>query len=197
MFCKRCSKEFIQNQPFQIYCSNSCAQAYYREKNKTQNCLFCGTPTHNPKFCGHKCSHSHKLANGQIKFKQRTKKCKKCEALILSVWTYCRNCKPVKTKYIPDITLKEATYELHHKSSAFALVRSRARIVAKTHNLNTCKHCGYSRHVEIAHIKPIASYPEDTMLSEINDISNLIPLCPNCHWEFDHPKEAQTGLEPA
>jgi predicted HNH restriction endonuclease len=26
------------------------------------------------------------------------------------------------------------------------------------------------------------------MISEINKPENLIILCPNCHWEFDHPE---------
>ena len=32
----------------------------------------------------------------------------------------------------------------------------------------------------------IHSFNENSLVSEVNDISNLIPLCPNCHWEFDN-----------
>jgi hypothetical protein len=49
-----------------------------------------------------------------------------------------------------------------------------------------CKNCGYDRHVEICHIRPINSFPEDTPVAVVNDLSNLVALCPNCHWEFDH-----------
>lgn len=51
-----------------------------------------------------------------------------------------------------------------------------------------CSKCGYDKHFQICHIKSISSFPDDTMLSEINNISNVVALCPNCHWEFDNLK---------
>jgi HNH endonuclease len=51
-----------------------------------------------------------------------------------------------------------------------------------------CK-CGYSKHVEICHIKEVKSFPDDAKIKEINDPSNLLYLCPNCHWEFDNSKK--------
>ena len=49
-----------------------------------------------------------------------------------------------------------------------------------------CWLCGYDKHIEIAHIKAVADFDDSSLVSEINDIHNLIPLCPNHHWEFDH-----------
>ena len=49
-----------------------------------------------------------------------------------------------------------------------------------------CWLCGYDKHIEIAHIKAVADFDDSSLISEINDIHNLIPLCPNHHWEFDH-----------
>jgi ferredoxin-like protein FixX len=46
--------------------------------------------------------------------------------------------------------------------------------------------CGYEKHVQICHIMPVRQFPDDATLEEINDPSNLVLLCPNCHWEFDH-----------
>ena len=86
-----------------------------------------------------------------------------------------------------DKTLRDAIYEKHHKSSAFALVRSRARTKMKQAGLlYCCMNCGYDKHVEVCHITPISAFSEDTMISEINSEENLMALCPNCHWEFDH-----------
>jgi hypothetical protein len=48
--------------------------------------------------------------------------------------------------------------------------------------------CGYVKHVEVAHRKDVASFPDSALISEINDISNLVGLCPTHHWEFDHQK---------
>lgn len=49
-----------------------------------------------------------------------------------------------------------------------------------------CAVCGYSHHVEIAHLRSVSSFPDDAKISEINSIDNLLPLCPNHHWEFDN-----------
>lgn len=49
-----------------------------------------------------------------------------------------------------------------------------------------CSNCGYDKHVEVCHIKSISSFNNESKISEINDISNLILLCPNCHWELDN-----------
>ena len=48
-----------------------------------------------------------------------------------------------------------------------------------------CVICGYDKHVEIAHIKSVSEFSGNSLISEINDVNNLIALCPNHHWEFD------------
>lgn len=47
------------------------------------------------------------------------------------------------------------------------------------------KNVGYSKYVELAHVKAISSFPETATLGEINDPSNIFVLCPNCHRELD------------
>lgn len=49
-----------------------------------------------------------------------------------------------------------------------------------------CQNCGYSKHVEVCHIKPVSKFPDTAKLDEVNNITNLLLLCPNCHYEFDH-----------
>ena len=51
---------------------------------------------------------------------------------------------------------------------------------------NGCEQCGWKHHVEVCHIKSISDFSKDTVVSVINDRSNLKLLCPNCHWLFDH-----------
>jgi hypothetical protein len=131
-------------------------------------------------FCSRSCSAS--FNNKTSPRRKKTKKCLNCDNKILSSRKYCKDCKYHKI----DHTLNEAIYVQHHKSSAFALVRSRARLVAKEQNWTSCKKCGYDKHIEIAHKKSISSFDGSTKLSTINSPSNLIPLCPNCHWEFDN-----------
>ena len=49
-----------------------------------------------------------------------------------------------------------------------------------------CAKCGYSKHIEIAHIKAVSDFDDSATITEINSIDNLIALCPNHHWEYDH-----------
>ncbi len=65
-------------------------------------------------------------------------------------------------------------------------IRSQAnKIYSKLKN-SSCIKCGYTLFVELAHIDAIANFGLESLVSEVNDVSNIIPLCPNCHWEFDH-----------
>ena len=59
-----------------------------------------------------------------------------------------------------------------------------------------CAACGYSKHTEVCHIRPIRDFPITALISDVNDPSNLIRLCPNCHWEFDHGLISPLGVEP-
>lgn len=134
----------------------------------------------NNHYCSRSCS--AKSTNKTPK-RVKTKKCKTCQDLIFAKQIYCSNC---SNGLNIDKALKDVMYDKHHKSSAYALVRVRARAIAKKLGWNKCCQCGYDKHIEIAHIKPINSFSLETMLSIINHESNLKPLCPNCHWEHDH-----------
>lgn len=37
-----------------------------------------------------------------------------------------------------------------------------------------------------SNLKAVADFDDGTLVSEINDINNLIALCPNHHWEYDN-----------
>lgn len=49
-----------------------------------------------------------------------------------------------------------------------------------------CAICKYDKHVEIAHIKSVSDFDGSSTIAEINSIDNLVALCPNHHWEYDH-----------
>ena len=57
-----------------------------------------------------------------------------------------------------------------------------------TKKIGRCIKCGYDIHTETCHIKPVSAFSDDDLILDINASSNLIELCPNCHWEFDHYK---------
>lgn len=155
--------------------------------NKAQQCKNCGKSTHNPRFCSKSCS---AVYNNRLTPKRSlSNKCKQCDTKIFSGRSYCKSCYNKITEKHNDLTLGDAMkrYSKHHRSSAFAIVRTRARQIAKKLGYNKCAECGYSKHIEVAHIKAISSFDLSTLISAINSPENLIPLCPNCHWEFDHP----------
>lgn len=148
------------------------------------NCKHCNKETSNPKFCSMSCAASYNNKHGAPKRKKAMKECFTCKTLIPIKNKYCPPCREPK-----DPTLKQAGYygDKYHRSNAYTRVRERARAACK-HLEKVCSSCGYNKHVQVCHIKPISEYPPETYLSEINKLTNLLLLCPNCHWEFDHLK---------
>lgn len=153
-------------------------------------CLKCNKETKNSKFCSRSCSNSY---NNQAKPKRKlTRMCTQCSEL---VWShehvrcelhhkeYNKNKHKNKTlaeyRALPSVSGK-------HPSWLNAHVRGLARSSLKHLKLQPCRHCGYDKHVELAHIKAVSSFPDTALICEVNDESNIIPLCPNCHWEFDN-----------
>lgn len=64
-------------------------------------------------------------------------------------------------------------------------IRSHARTIMKPSG-RACELCGYSKFVEVCHVRPVEDFPPESTLGDINAPTNLRLLCPNCHWEFDH-----------
>ena len=50
----------------------------------------------------------------------------------------------------------------------------------------TCCLCGYDRHAEACHLKSVSSFPDETLIVEINSPCNLVAMCPTHHWELDN-----------
>lgn len=60
-----------------------------------------------------------------------------------------------------------------------------------------CAVCGYDAHYEVCHIKPINDFLPTDSVAEVNELSNLVALCPNHHWEFDHGRLSITLITAA
>ena len=150
-------------------------------------CVKCLKPTNNPKFCSLSCAASF---NNKIYTKRKKTTplvCSNCGSAVSQRRKHAKHCKNCRPNYGADITIKEAIYTESGKQNTKTLIRYRARQLALKTGMTKCMNCGYDKHVEICHIKPVSSFPETAMVSEVNDLTNLIALCPNCHWEFDHP----------
>ena len=86
---------------------------------------------------------------------------------------------------IGERTLKES--EIRKDAGKYQRIRNNAQtIVNKAGIERKCFVCGYKKHVEVCHKKGIGSFSPDTKIKQINDLSNLILLCPTHHWELDH-----------
>ncbi len=72
--------------------------------------------------------------------------------------------------------------------SARTKIQKHARALYKISDKpKCCIKCGYDKHYQICHIKAVSDFNDDaSIFGEINNIDNLIALCPNHHWEFDN-----------
>lgn len=71
--------------------------------------------------------------------------------------------------------------------SANSSIRNHSRLVYMASDLpKVCKVCGYSKHIEISHIKQVKEFADDAKVMEMNAINNLLAFCPTHHWEFDN-----------
>ena len=74
-----------------------------------------------------------------------------------------------------------------------SLIRSAARKSALSSPVSrVCSVCGYGKHVEVCHIKPVCHFAKTAAPEDINADTNLTYLCSTCHWEFDHGALAST-----
>lgn len=157
------------------------------------NCKNCGISTDNPSYCSRSCA--AKCSNRLYPKRKTNKKCLVCDSIVQS-YRHSRCSKHqeeyLKTRfdYIKDLTLEhywsKKSLENLHPSSKNAHIRGLARSNFKDLLKHSCANCGYSKHVELCHIKPIKDFPKTSTIAEVNSYENLIQLCPNCHWEFDN-----------
>jgi len=154
-----------------------------------KTCSNCKENKHNSEF------HTRKV-NDYIYLKTYCKECsnkrnKKYQSSVcecgndkLKISKYCTDCSVQnKRKYH---TLKDVKIyaEKYGQSAAYNIIRLRAQYIKKIYTQR--QNCTYSKHTEVCHIKPIGFFNDDDSIELINDTSNLLVLCPNCHWEFDN-----------
>jgi len=154
-----------------------------------RKCNHCRVPTRNPKFCSKSCA--AKVNN--VKYPKRHNpnigNCLDCNTkLSRSGLKRCQSCyskalaKARNQKTIADVIIAKG-----HPSSAAAAIRVDARRQVLNRVLNpSCEICGYTKHVEVCHIKAVSKFPHTAKLSTVNALTNLKLLCPNHHWEFDN-----------
>ena len=71
-------------------------------------------------------------------------------------------------------------------ANKYDTVRKNARLYSKYFYPTKCMICDYDKHYEVCHVKDLKDFTREETIYEVNNKTNLIHLCPNCHWEFDH-----------
>lgn len=115
------------------------------------------------KYCDAKCTRAYQWSH----YRERTGKQKR----ILGSW------------------IAEAPFREKGKVPR-AMINEHARKVYFSKYPNaSCELCGYDKApVDVAHVKAVASFPNGTLLIEMNQRKNLIGLCKNDHHLFDTGK---------
>lgn len=152
----------------------------------------------NRKFCTRSCgaSYTNKLRKRK---KAPTKQCL-CGSPISRRAAKCMKCHGENMASVYALTKGELMAKSKYWIQYRTVIGKDARKVYKNSGREyVCKICGYDTHVDIGHIKDVKDFPDSATVREINNVNNLVPLCPNHHWEFDHGllKIAAMGVEPS
>ena len=141
-------------------------------------CLFCSkelTGKHQKKFCSTSCAASANNRRTDIKRRQLEGSCAVCGEAIRSNRKYCVDCRPVARGGTKGKTRNRRNY-----------ICTQARKIYFSDRPGLCVICGYDKHIQVCHVIDVSLYPEGTSYLIINHPANLVGLCPNHHWEFDH-----------
>ena len=203
---KRTKKKILQNLKITEYipvCSNAC-RMYVKGRTLNYNCTHCNKEIKkslgdskksksNNHFCNSSCAASYNNKTPKRKI-QRT--CANCDELVANCKTsLCEiHLQKYKEGKFTNKTLGEYRNKPSLKDKHPSWVNGHIRAFARSWRKNLislpCAKCGYSKHVELAHIKGVSTFDDNSLLSEVNSESNIIQLCPTCHWEFDNePRE--------
>lgn len=146
-------------------------------------CYRCGKSTRNQKYCSRTCANT---VNGNL-YPSRTRMprfCKKCKVEVPGRRTVCDSC---SRKVVDWHTVTLGSLRDRALQQYAAQIRNQARLAYQRSGRPTeCAVCGYSRHVEICHIRAISQFEPTASVAEVNKLENLVALCPNHHWEFDN-----------
>ena len=178
MCCKNCLGE-LTSKWSKKFCSKKCAAIFNnKHKHKTKTCKICDSTIDSSRLT-RKAYHSRKICDGCYTTSEHTKRYYKDREIDVEAMT------------VADVKehCKDKSY-----SSWTDYVRTHSR--RKFSHLHSCISCNYNKHVEICHAKPVADFEDSATIGEINHPSNILALCPNCHWEYDNgaASRSRTGF---
>jgi hypothetical protein len=175
----------------------SALKRYYSNPNL---CIECGKvihvpesgtvpPTRKKKFCNKSCAASYNNRGRRHGPKPKPKTCPVCDGPHYNKRIYCSvSCLRSKTRAVLQTTTKGELFQQRKSwQAARSCIQNNARkVYEESRKPKVCFVCGYANHYEVAHIQSVSSFPDSVTVGKINSLSNLLALCPNHHWEFDH-----------
>lgn len=179
---------------------------YYKNPNF---CKYCGSiilvlenqqpsTVRKKKFCGHSCSAKYNnFGNEYRNTRDKIGVCEFCgdnfEQPIRTNGSVAKNqfcsnqCLSLGRRVDREMTKEEIFNKYDGWRNARGVVTKDAKRVFEGSDMDyECMECGYEKHIEVCHIKDVSDFSSNSTLGDINAESNLIPLCPNHHWEFDN-----------
>ncbi len=159
------------------YCNQSCAAVNSNKVSQKRVAVSSGPC----EKCGKKIH--YKIRGGGGHSKRRF--CDVClrDSLVKSAFGYNSQI------FIGDLTKRELRDRRSSWQGFRSAIQAMARKIFKASGKpEMCHICDYGYHYEVAHKKPVSDFGMEAKISEINAVENLVPLCPNHHWEFDHGK---------
>lgn len=133
------------------------------------------------KYCNRSCSTTaNNLKNPR---RVKTKSCATCDIKISAQVKYCKECREVKS--VLNMTIGQVKGKARYQVNS--QLRQVARMVFKASGAPyICINCKYDKHVEICHVKDLHQFKDEDLVIDTVADGNLIPLCKNCHWEYDN-----------
>ncbi len=192
-FCayRFCDKPIPENRK---YCCLDCSYKENGILSRKEKFLTCANP---------KCSTTFKVSHKGHTYCSRScgaivnnskrivdKSCERCFVSICHKGKYCDGCRYKYNRVTGEDYSVTTIGELRNRYTKYAFhakIRGLARyIYKKDKRPMCCLICGYSKHVDICHIKAISQFGDGCYVSDVNKLENLMSLCKNHHWEFDN-----------
>ena len=195
-YCRQCGKMIVVNKSMKVcevrkkkFCNHSCSATYtnqFAQKGRLKSFVelcneedFIAAYNESCNYVQLGCAIGYSFVNSEIskKIKLRMKR--------LGLEEYKSHVEePIDCRTKEDLINNSSNWQSWRSS-----IQKKARATYRSSDKpKSCVVCGYDKTYEVAHIRPVSDFNNDTTISEINHIDNLIALCPNHHWEFDNSK---------
>lgn len=131
----------------------------------------------------------------KLRSRRQVREICKCGALKPKGLKECRYCsgeierrkkeKQNKRDKILNSTIEEYLKN-YNRTTQYTAIRRLARVfIAETNLKKCCSICGFNDYVEVCHIKPVKDFKKTDKIKDVNNLSNLVYLCPNHHKLLD------------